>query len=667
LLTRETQLGIFEAGISLPGEMERLKKVVKPTVGIFTNIGPAHQENFSTIEQKVVEKLLLFEDSEILIYCKDHKEINTVLISDSETWRNRLFSWSYKENADLRITEVKRLNVATIITGVFKGASSKIEIPFFDNASVENVIHCWAYLLLNNYSEDVISAKMKLLQPVAMRLELKDGINNCSIINDSYNSDLSSLEIAIDFLLQQKNQTKRTLIISDIFQSGQKEYNLYKEVGRLVSEKQIDRIIGIGEAITRNAGHFNVDRKFFNSTEEFVNKFSSTQFSDEAILIKGARDFHFEKISALLQQKAHNTVLEIELDSITQNLNYYKSLVNPKTRIMVMVKAFSYGSGISEIANLLQFQRVDYLTVAFVDEGIELRNAGIKLPIMVMAPDEAGFDAIIENQLEPEIYSFNILEKFSAILEKNRLKNYPVHIKLDTGMRRLGFDSSDIEGLKKVLLSSNSIKVKSVFSHLAAADEDGSDKFTNQQIDLFTSLSQNIIESLEYPIIRHLLNSAGIERFPIAQFDMVRLGIGLYGISTVNQNSLENISTLKTTIVQIKSVDSKDTIGYNRLGKVKKPSKIATIPIGYADGLSRRLSNGVGKLYINGKLVPIVGNICMDMCMLDVSDVNAKIGDEVIIFGKEYHISNIADQAGTIPYEIFTGISQRVKRVYYHG
>jgi len=529
------------------------------------------------------------------------------------------------------------------------------------------VIHCWAYLLLNNYSEDVISAKMKLLQPVAMRLELKDGINNCSIINDSYNSDLSSLEIAIDFLLQQKNQTKRTLIISDIFQSGQKEYNLYKEVGRLVSEKQIDRIIGIGEAITRNAGHFNVDRKFFNSTEEFVNKFSSTQFSDEAILIKGARDFHFEKISALLQQKAHNTVLEIELDSITQNLNYYKSLVNPKTRIMVMVKAFSYGSGISEIANLLQFQRVDYLTVAFVDEGIELRNAGIKLPIMVMAPDEAGFDAIIENQLEPEIYSFNILEKFSAILEKNRLKNYPVHIKLDTGMRRLGFDSSDIEGLKKVLLSSNSIKVKSVFSHLAAADEDGSDKFTNQQIDLFTSLSQNIIESLEYPIIRHLLNSAGIERFPIAQFDMVRLGIGLYGISTVNQNSLENISTLKTTIVQIKSVDSKDTIGYNRLGKVKKPSKIATIPIGYADGLSRRLSNGVGKLYINGKLVPIVGNICMDMCMLDVSDVNAKIGDEVIIFGKEYHISNIADQAGTIPYEIFTGISQRVKRVYYHG
>jgi alanine racemase len=511
---------------------------------------------------------------------------------------------------------------------------------------------------------------MKLLSPVAMRLELKEGINNCSIINDSYNSDLGSLSIALDFLNQQKQHPKKTLILSDILQSGRNEENLYKEVAEHIHKKGISRLIGIGEAISRQAHLFDIEKSFYNSTADFLQNYNNSLFRDETILLKGARAFGFEAISKVIQQKAHETVLEINLNAVVHNLNYFRSRIKAETKIMAMVKAFSYGSGSFEIANILQFHRVDYLAVAYADEGIELRKAGITLPIMVMNPEEQSYDSMIQYNLEPEIYSFRVLNMFEETLkrsERNLNKQIAIHIKLDTGMHRLGFEQEDVNELIVRIKNNKQLKIKSIFSHLVATDESEHDEFTWQQVRKFTEMSESIQSHLDYPVLKHILNSAGITRFPDAQFDMVRLGIGLYGIGVnpSEQAHLQNVSTLKTSISQIKNIPVNETIGYSRKGVLKRDTKVATVPIGYADGLSRKLGNGNGKMIVKGKSAPIIGNVCMDMCMIDITDINANENDEVIVFGEAYPIAEVAKDIGTIPYEVLTSVSRRVKRVYY--
>ncbi len=667
LLNTEAETGIFEAGISMPGEMSKLNKIIKPTIGIFSNIGEPHQENFIDHKHKISEKLKLFENSEILIYCKDHQLIEHQIQSNKIFEDFKFFTWSSKYPADLFVSSVNTNKSDTTIKAKYNNKEIQITIPFIDDASIENAIHCWCLMLYSGYNNDVIQKRMLQLTSVAMRLELKHGINNCTIINDSYNSDIGSLIIALDFANQQKNQEDRMLILSDILQSGKEEKSLYKEVANLVYKKNFGHFVGIGTKITKYKEYFRGNTDFYANTEEFLQNVYKHDFKNKLVLLKGARNFEFEKISNLLQQQVHDTVLEINLNAIVKNLNYFRSLINPDTKIMVMVKAFSYGSGMFEIANLLQYQRVDYLAVAFADEGVELRKAGISLPILVLNPESESYDLMIEYNLEPEIYSIRVFDLFSAAVDRNRINTFPVHIKIDTGMTRLGFCKEEIPELINRLTHKNRFLVKSVFSHLAAAEDPAENEFTLIQIKKFENISNQIIEKLNYPVYRHILNSAGIERFSEHQFEMVRLGIGLYGISATKNNELQNVSTLKTSISQLKTIKKGDTIGYNRKGLLKAGSKIAIIPIGYADGLDRKLSNGKGKMLVNGQFAPVVGNICMDMCSIDVTGIDdVKEGDEVIVFGNDYNISQIAKQLKTIPYEVMTGISQRVKRVYFH-
>lgn len=678
-MSHEHDFALFEAGISLPNEMEKLQKIIQPTIGIFTNIGQAHTENFTNQQQKTLEKLKLFSSVKLLIYCKDYLVINEEISAAKFLSADlKLFTWSRKSRADLQIGRITKNTHETKIQGIYNNDFIEITIPFTDEASIENAIHCWALMLYLEYENEIIAERMLLLSPVAMRLELKEGINNCSIINDSYNSDLGSLTIALDFLNQQKQHNKRTLLLSDILQSGKNEENLYKEVAELIAKKNVNCMIGIGESICKQSEQFQVaEKSFYNSTEDFIKNFTPNQFKDETILLKGARVYGFERISNMLQQKAHETVFEINLNAIIHNLNYYRSRLKPETKIMAMVKAFSYGSGSFEIANVLQFHRVNYLAVAYADEGVELRKAGITLPIMVMNPEEQCLETMLDYSLEPEIYSFQLLNFFiDAVrkrLESGNARNeeaekfFPVHLKMDTGMNRLGFEEDALNELIIRIKNSKHLKIKSVFSHLAGSDEKQHDNFTQQQIDKFKKFSDKLRSHFDYPILRHILNSSGIIRFSEAQFDMVRLGIGLYGIAPTEheQNQLQHVSTLKTTISQIKNVAAHETIGYSRKGLANRNMQIATVGIGYADGLNRRLSNGVGKMLVNGEFAPIIGNICMDMCMLDITDIPAQEGDDVIVFGNEYPITQLAKDMGTIPYEVLTTISQRVKRIYF--
>lgn len=665
-------LGIFEAGISRSGEMYHLEPIISPSIGLFTNVGQAHDENFIDHLQKINEKLKLFVNCDTLVYCKDYLFLNEAVQKNEELKKLKIFTWSRKSRANLQVGKISRNGHDTEIQGVYNNDFIRIKIPFSDEASIENAINCWALLLHMGYENKVIAERMRYLSPVAMRLELKEGINNCSIINDSYNSDLGSLSIALDFLNQQKQHPKKTLILSDILQSGRNEEQLYREVAELVSRKDIHRIIGIGEALSRQQDAFTVEKSFYPSTNDFLAHINTALFRDETILVKGARAFRFEEISKVLQQKAHETVLEINLNAIVHNLNYFRSKLKPGTKIMAMVKAFSYGSGSFEIANIMQFHRVDYLAVAYADEGIELRKAGITMPIMVMNPEEQSYDSMIQYRLEPEIFSFRVLNLFDEAIKRNRTKGreddpLPVHLKLDTGMHRLGFSEDELNELIVRIKNNKSLIVRSVFSHLAGSDESEHDEFTRTQISRFSEMSAKIAEHFDYPIIRHILNSAGIVRFPEAQFDMVRLGIGLYGIGTnpSEQSMLQNVSTLKTTISQIKNIPENETIGYSRKGIARRNMRIATVPIGYADGLSRKLSNGKGKMMVQGKSAPIVGNVCMDMCMIDITDISCTEGDEVIVFGEDYPITEVAKELDTIPYEVLTSVSRRVKRVYY--
>jgi Alr-MurF fusion protein len=662
MMEDEHELAIFEAGISQDGEMQKLKAIIDPTIGIFSNIGEPHQANFIDYKHKISEKLKLFESCEILIYSRDYSLIESQIKTNYNFEKIRLFSWSRKFPADLFISKIEKHKGNSSLFGKYQNQDISIEIPFIDDASIENAIHCWALLLLS-FDNETIGKKMKQLSPVAMRLELKEGINNCTIINDSYNSDLGSLSIALDFLNQQHQHPSKTLIISDILQSGKNETGLYKEVSDLVHDKGVSRLIGIGEAISRNGSFFKIESVYFKTTDEFLKALNKESFKNEAILLKGSRTFEFERISNSLQQKAHRTVLEINLNAIVHNLNYFRSVLKPETKIMVMVKAFSYGSGTYEIANVLQYHKVDYLGVAFADEGVELRKAGITIPIVVMNPEEQSFESMIEYNLEPEIYSLRTFHSFSNVVKKFSIDVYPIHIKLETGMNRLGFGDHELPELIKELERNPWLKISSAFSHLAASDEAHHDDFTQQQFDQFDRLSKQLQGAIKHKIFRHILNSAGVERFPDYQLDMVRLGIGLYGISS-NGNHLSNVSTLKSKISQIKQIAKGETIGYSRSGVVKRNSVIAIVPIGYSDGLSRKLSNGVGEVLVNNQKVPIIGNICMDMCMIDITKIKASEDDEVIIFGDQLPLIIMAKTLQTIPYEIMTGISKRVKRIY---
>lgn len=667
------EIAIFEAGISEPDEMDKLQTIIRPNLGIFTNIGEAHGENFLSIQQKVGEKLKLFTRVETLIYCLDHSEIFEVIVRSGITKVIKTFTWSrQKQEADLFIKKISiKDGSMTSIVAIYKANEISIAIPFTDEASVENAIHCWAAMLQLGYNSEEIAPRFESLQQIAMRLELKDGINHCTIINDSYNSDINSLGIAIDFLRQQANQRKKTIILSDILQSGKDEDELYGRIAQIIHSHKINRLIGIGPAITRQMEKFQIDKEFFTDTAEFLHRFSFSAFSNEVILLKGARIFEFEQISQALQQKTHETVLEINLNALVHNLNYFRSILHPNTKIAAMVKAFSYGTGSFEIANALQFHRIDYLAVAYADEGVELRKAGITVPIMVMNPDEESFDHIIAHSLEPEIYSFRILEKLEKAIKKNILpKNKPVkiHIKLDSGMHRLGFMEEEVPELINRLISNNMLYIESVFSHLSASEDPAEDEFTRQQIDMFGRMSNRFAGAANHPILRHILNSAGIIRFPWAQYEMVRLGISLYGVATLDeeQSRLEPVAKLKSTISQVKLVRAGESVGYNRAFISDKDIRIAIVPIGYADGFSRILGNGRGHLMVAGQLAPTVGNICMDMCMLDITNIEADEGDEVIVFGPERPMTELASEMGTIPYEVLSGLSRRVKRVYYH-
>lgn len=670
LMDHRFDLAIFEAGISKQGEMEKLEAILKPDHGIFTHLGKAHLENFSSIEELVDEKIRLFINSKLIVYCRDFELLRHAIGKAIFNNNPRLFSWSAEDHsADLLITNKAKSNESTLIEAIFQSGKITITIPFTDDASIENAIHCWAYLLATNCSSLSLKDKFLKITPVAMRLELKKGINGCTVINDSYNSDTASLVNALDFLDQQTDNRKKscTVIISDILQSGENPDILYREIADYIQMRHIDRLIGIGPEISRFGSMFATNEKlFFPTSDEFLLHFKESDFNNEVILLKGARQFRFDRISAVLQQKAHQTVMEIDLDAMVYNLNFYREKLGPTTKVMAMVKAFSYGTGSVEVAKALQYRRIDYLAVAIADEGIELRNNGIEVPILVMNPEEHGFDAMIENRLEPNIYRFELLQKFDEALKRNAVSNFPVHLKVDTGMKRLGFDHP--EAMNKVaefIRMNDTMYIRSVFSHLAVSDDPGNDRFTQLQFERFREYCDIITNQFDYKILRHILNSSGIERFPEMELDMVRLGIGLYGVSSVCQNELRNVATLKTTISQIRTVEAGETIGYGRRGVANTPMTIAILPIGYADGFNRRLSNGVGKVLIAGLKAPVIGTICMDMCMVDITGIVAHEGDRAIIFGEDLPVSEVAETLGTISYEILTSIGQRVKRIYF--
>lgn len=685
-------VAIFEAGISKPGEMGNLREIIKPTIGIFTNIGPAHGKNFESVEQKINEKLKLFcanhndindtKDINVIkvcVHCADQPKVADAI----KTSGINTFSWSKTDKtADLFVTEILRGN-NTKIRAIYQGKEVETVIPFIDDASIENAIHCWCIALIFNIPENVIKERMSRLESVEMRMELKAGINNCLIINDAYNNDRNALGIALDFMNAQRHDNK-VLILSDIMQSELKEDELYPYIAQLIENKGVDVLIGIGKEISkyissftsssslsfRPQGEISLKKSFFyDSTNDFLSNHPMQSFENQIILLKGARNFEFERIMKVLQKKSHETVLEINLDSLVKNLNYYRGKLKKETKLMAMVKAFAYGSGNHEISNVLAFHHVDYLTVAYADEGIDLRNQGIKLPIMVMTPETNTFDTIIKYNLEPDIYSFRCLSQLEeAISQLDTTLKEPVkiHIKVDTGMHRLGFLPEDIDALIDRVKSNPNIKIQSVFSHLATGDMPEENDFTKHQIDMFEMMSSKIVKAFPYKIIRHILNTAGTTRFTEYQYDMVRIGIGLYGVASCDEDSgkLHNVISLKSTIKQIKEYEAGETVGYGRHGKITKPSRIGVIPIGYADGLRRQLGNGAACFWVNGKPAPIIGNVCMDLCMIDVTGIDCKEDDTAILFDENHPIEAISNACNTIPYEIMTGISQRVKRVY---
>ncbi len=656
-------MALIEAGISFPGEMKKLESMIKPDIGIITNIGAAHDENFVSIQQKANEKLILFKNAKKLFFCADHTIVaEQIRLLQKENPKLELLSWSLQNPKEEFFFTTKRIGGYTTEI-ILQDKDLAFQIPFIDRASVENACHCCMFLMYEGLSNQAIMKRMKSIMPVAMRLELKEGVNNCSIINDSYNSDLTSVQIAIDFLNQQQKD-KKTLIISDIMQSGLSPDVLYKKLSEIIEKSGIQNLIGIGSQISRFKEYFRSNTAFYTSTEAFLESGCLDDFSNEVILLKGARVFTFEKISRILQKQAHDTVLEVDLNALIHNLNFFRSRAK-STKIMAMVKAFSYGSGTYEIANTLQFHNIDYLAVAYTDEGVQLRQNGIHTPIMVMNPERQSLSDFVQYNLEPEIYSLRLLNQ---LLKMDFSRNFKIHLKFDTGMHRLGFFPEEAEQVCSLIKKNKKIQVASVFSHLAAADEEDYDHYTIEQIKKFKGVIAVFQKHFSHKILYHICNSAGILRFNNAHFDMVRLGIGLYGISHNKEveKHLVNVSKLTTIISQIKNISINSSVGYSRKGMSEKERKIAVIPVGYADGLRRGLGQGNFFVKIRGMAVKTVGNICMDMCMLDVTGVPVKEGDPVVVFNTQGDIKRMADALDTIPYEILTSVSGRVKRVFYY-
>ena len=661
-------LAIFEAGISKKNEMTTLWKMIQPSIGVFTGIGHSHDEGFKNRLEKLAEKLKLFSASEQTIVA-----INEMTQDELELVHQQLpnaFTWSRKTTASLKIVnEVRQFNITTI-SAIINGEMENIVIPFADPISIDNAITCWCVLKSMGYSSSFIETRMKQLEPVEMRMQLKTGINNCYLINDSYSNDLSSLSLALSYLKQQAAVQKTTLILSDILQSGISDHELYQQVSSELIQYKIQRLIGVGSHISAFKDHFlqhGIVCDFYDSTELFLQQATHHFFQNEYILLKGARIFEFERISKWLEKQQHQTVMEINLTAMLHNLKSYQQKLRPTTKVMAMVKAFSYGSGSVEVARLLEFHKVDYLAVAYADEGVVLRKAGIRLPIMVMSPDEASFDSLLEYHLEPELFSIGILHSFEQYIQKQGIANFPVHIKFNTGMNRLGFEINEARAISEKIKKSHCFVVKSAFSHLAASESEEMDDFTLKQATQFEAACSDLSNGIGYSFIKHLSNTAAIFRKPELQYDMVRLGIGLYGVDPANEKelSLQTVASLKSTIAQIRTVEANETIGYNRKGKLNRVSKIATVRIGYADGFNRRLGNGRVSMFVNGKLAPVIGNVCMDMTMIDITDIpEVQEGDQVEIFGNNLPVQQLAEWSETIPYEIMTCISQRVKRVY---
>ena len=667
LIEPSTQIAVLEAGISQPGEMEKLKDIIQPTMGIITNIGEAHQENFKSMEEKCMEKLSLFTDSSALVYPCDDSLIRSCI--DRMEYKGQHLSWSMKgAKAWLQISHITQEAGTTrfdYITDTRKGC---LRIPFTDEASIQNAASCLAAALYLQTEESVLQEKFSSLERIAMRLEVRQGINDCTIINDSYNSDYNSLDIALDFMSRQWGESSKghlTLLLSDMLQTGVDERKLYRQIARLAAGKGISRIIAVGEAIGRNMDLFPMPHTHFATTELLLASGIIKKLSHEIVLIKGARPFGFDHVAELLEMKAHQTILEVNLNHLVNNVNRYRSFMSPHTRMICMVKASAYGTGAVEVSRTLQDHKVDYLAVAVADEGVTLRREGITAGIIVMNPETTAFKEIFDYRLEPEIYSFSMLNAIIKAATKEGITHWPVHIKLDTGMHRLGFDPThDMEELIRLLKSQSAVTPRSVFSHFVGSDNPAFDDFTHYQFALFDKASLQLQEAFPHHILRHICNSAGIERFPQYHLDMVRLGLGLYGINPIDNGTFCPVATLKSVILQIHEVDASDTVGYSRKGTLGRKSRIAALPIGYADGLNRHLGCRNAYCLVHGKKAPYVGNICMDVCMIDVTDIECLEGDEVEIFGPGLSPSILADIIGTIPYEIMTSVSERVCRVY---
>lgn len=670
LLNESSEIGIIEAGISKRGEMEALQKIIQPTIGVLTSLGAAHQENFSSIEEKCKEKLLLFKDTQALVYQMDDA-IAAKCIEDF-SYDGTLLGWSEKnKDAALFVEKISKDTTTSTIEYCWQTATKgKFTLPFIDDASIQNCITCAAISLYLGMKPETLAERMPMLEPVAMRLEVKEGQHGCTLINDSYNSDINSLDIALDFMNRRPDQQKRarTLILSDILQSGQTEKQLYCDVAELVQKRGIKKFIGIGSALMRQQEVFDdvEERYFFENVADFINSKVFNSLADEVILLKGARSFGFDQLTELLVKKVHETVLEVNLNAVVDNLNWYRSFLKPETKLVCMIKADAYGAGAVEIAKTLEEHRVDYLAVAVADEGATLRRNGIKSNIMIMNPEMSSFKTLFDYELEPEIYSFRLLDALIKAAEKEGITGYPVHIKFDTGMHRLGFNPrTDIAQLIEKLRHQNALIPRSVFSHFVGSDNNDFDSFSAEQFKLFDEGSKQLQSAFSHRILRHIDNSAGIEHFPERQLDMCRLGLGLYGINPRNNEIINNVSTLKTTILQMRNVPKGETVGYSRRGVIEKDSVIAAIPIGYADGLNRKLGNRNCYCLVNGQKADYVGNICMDVALIDVTGIDCEEGDSVEIFGDNLPVTILSNVLETIPYEVLTTVSNRVKRVYF--
>ena len=667
LLDKRSEVALFEAGISQPGEMGRLRSIIQPTIGVLTSLGSAHQENFSSLEEKCREKCRLFHDTKALVFCADDDTVRKTI--DEARYPGERIDWSMvNPKAALFIKSVTKGDDHTDVEYMFRGEEGAYRLPFIDEASVVNSFTCVAVARLLGMSAGKLAEKLSALEQVAMRLEVKVGRHGCTLINDSYNSDINSLDIALDFMNRRPDHQGRrhTLILSDIYQSGLPDNQLYQEVASQLEKRGVDKLIGIGQAIMAQQQLFHVkEQHFYADTNEFIASSIFESLHDEVILIKGARSFNFDQLTDLLVEKVHETTLEVNLNALVDNVNHFRSMMHPGTKMACMIKADGYGTGAVEIAKTLQEHRVEYMAVAVADEGVTLRRNGVTANIMVMNPEMTSFKTLFDFELEPEVYNFRLLDALIRAAQKEGITDYPVHVKIDTGMHRLGFDINDIPLLIDRLRQQNAVIPRSIFSHFVGSDSDDFDRFSAMQYERFKKAADMLQEAFPHHILRHICNSAGIEHFPERQLDMCRLGLGLYGISSRDNHIIHNVATLKTTILQIRNVPKEDTVGYSRRGVLQRDSRIAAIPIGYADGLDRHLGRGRGYCLVNGKPAPYVGNICMDVAMIDVTDIPCQEGDSVEIFGDNLPPTTLAEWLDTIPYEILTSVSNRVKRIYY--